>query len=98
MDSEFNSAKAEAVKVLEKCIQMGWITVPDFISLDGIAANFASQQQVEKRHNKLREVMSFIIMLNDYYHEEFNQIEGLFAYLKQQNENRTAQMKKVKDK
>jgi hypothetical protein len=96
MDSEFNNNKAEAVKVLEKCIEMKWITVNEFISLDGIAAQFASNRQEEERHKKLREIMNYILWLHDFYPSELQQITNLLEFIKKKDEEYLAKVTKKK--
>lgn len=83
MDHEFEAAKAEFKKVIEKCIEMKWITVNEYISLDGVASQFANKLTEMKRLERMKQIMDDIIWFKQYYYEEFEAIGALFNFLKE---------------
>ncbi|HUC95520.1 MAG TPA: hypothetical protein VMR76_01000 [Candidatus Saccharimonadia bacterium] len=75
---------------------MKWITVNEFISLDGIAANFANNEQVRKRHEKLRDIMNHILWLHDFYPDELKQVSNLMEFIKTKDKMYQEEITKAK--
>lgn len=78
MDNKFETAKASFREVLQKCIDMEWITVPEHVSLDGIASRFANKLSEMDRGQEIREMIGKLIWLKHFHPEEFNGISNLF--------------------
>jgi len=57
---------------------MKWITVNEFISIDGIAAEFANRMSEMKRHQETNQLIGKLVRLRDYWNEDFQAIMKLF--------------------
>ena len=78
MDNEFETLKAEFRKVIEKCIEMKWITVSEFISIDGIASQFANKMSEVNRDQEVREIIGKLLWLKDYHNDVFKNVAKIF--------------------
>lgn len=78
MDNEFNTAKAEFAKVIQKCIDMKWITVNEHISIDGVASQFANALTTMNVGKQEREVVGQLVWMKNFYPDNFRNILNLF--------------------
>lgn len=78
MDDEFTTNIKAFVEVIEKCIEMKWITVNEYISQEGLASQFANKLREIEYNKKARGMIGDLIWLKRWSPEEFKAIKEMF--------------------